>query len=60
MVNTQFSALNINVVLDYILGADPKNEIGFFLSALALATAFSNSLLLLHITATSTKLIFSS
>ena len=34
LVNTQFGATNIRTVLGYIWGADSKNDIGFFTSAL--------------------------
>ena len=34
LVNTQFGASNIQTVLGYIWGADSKNDIGFFASAL--------------------------
>ena len=34
LVNTQFGASNIRTVLGYIWGADSKNDIGFFASAL--------------------------
>ena len=34
LVNTQFGASSIKTVLGYIWGADSKNDIGFFASAL--------------------------